>query len=281
MNSMDTKNTEKVFKRETAMRGQKRTAIVIGATGLVGKQLIAQLSGIYDCLIIIARTQPKHISSNMQVYQLNNFDNLSEVMSSISSQSIYDAFSCLGTTKKQAGSEDAFKHIDYDYNLDFATLCHTKGVKRFYLLSAMGADASSRFFYNRVKGELENAISQLGFEEVYIFRPSLLLGKHKGRPLETAAQLLYKAVAPMVPSSLSAKPISAIRVAAAMTITAQNSFVRQKFHQSAMQSTKDKLPEKEGKTGTTIANGFTHSFTNSQVNIISNRQMLQMTQRKS
>ena len=130
----------------------KRKAIVIGATGLVGKKLVSQLNLMYDSLIIVARKPPKHMSAQMQFYQLGDFNNLEETLGNISIGPDTDAFSCLGTTKKQAGSDEDFKRIDYDYNLNFAKACHQKGVQRFFILSALGADANSRFFYNLVKG---------------------------------------------------------------------------------------------------------------------------------
>lgn len=240
----------------------ERKAIVIGATGLVGQLLVDQLSEVYDSLIIIARQQPKHISANMQFYQLKDFNNLDEVMTSLRLESTCDAFTCLGTTKRSAGSEAAFRKIDYDYNLTFATLCKNAGIAHFYLLSASGANNESRIFYNRVKGEVEVAIKQLHFEELVIFRPSLLLGKHKGRPLETGTQLAYRLISPLVPKSLAVRPIAAIRVAAAMTLTAQQFYERARFNSENSTYTVSKP-----KT--------------SNVTIVSNQQMLEMTKRKT
>ncbi|WP_296404998.1 NAD(P)H-binding protein [Psychrobacter sp.] len=233
----------------------KRKAIVIGATGLVGKLLVSQLSLMYDSLIVVARKPPKHLSAQMQFYQLGDFNNLEDTISNIAIGPDTDAFSCLGTTKKQAGSEEAFKKIDYDHNLNFAKACYKKGVQRFFILSSLGADPKSRFFYNQVKGELEASLAQLGFTELVIFQPSLLLGKHKGRLLENTAQKAYRLIAPIVPKSLRARPIEAERVAAAMALTAQNIYERHKV--SAIDnSTKN-------------------------VSIIDNKLMLAMTQLKS
>ncbi|WP_019672667.1 NAD(P)H-binding protein [Psychrobacter lutiphocae] len=237
----------------------KRKAIVIGATGLVGRHLVSQLSLMYDSLTIIARKQPEHISSNMQFYQLGDFNNLQEVMSGISLSTDTDAFTCLGTTLKQAGSEEDFKRIDYDYNLSFAKICHDKGVQRFFLLSALGADSDSRFFYNRVKAELEEAVRALEFRQLLIFRPSLLLGKHKGRLLENSAQTVYKLFAPLVPKTMKYRPIEVQRVAAAMALYAQDLHERHKFINS------DKYVEQIP----------------SQVTIIDNKQMLEITQLKT
>lgn len=95
----------------------------------------------------------------------------------------------------------------------------------------MSADLDSRFFYNRVKAETEQAIRQLGFAETVIFRPSLLLGKHKGRPLESISQQAFKLISPLVPESLSVHPISATRVAVVMAMMAHEVYEREKYRQ--------------------------------------------------
>lgn len=209
----------------------QKTAIVIGATGLVGKQLLKQLASLYDKVIVIARRPPSYINEAMRVYQLSDFANLAETINSLNLDETVDAFSCLGTTKKQAGSEDGFRLVDYQYNLQFAQLCHQQGVKQFFLLSAMNADKNSRFFYNQVKGELEEDIKKIGFESCYIFRPSLLLGKHKGRPMEAFSQRAFKLISPIVSERLNAHPISAKRVAIAMAMMAHQAYQNYRYRQ--------------------------------------------------
>ncbi len=204
----------------------QRKAIVIGATGLVGRKLIKELASLYDKVTVITRRPPEFISSNMRVYQINDFVNLAETMSGIDMDENTDAFSCLGTTKKQAGSEEEFKRIDHGYNLQFANFCKQKGVKHFFLLSAMGANTSSRFFYNQVKGTIEKDIKQLGFETLYIFRPSLLLGNHQGRPIEKISQSAFRLISPLVSEKINVHPITAKRVAVAMAITAHKHYHR-------------------------------------------------------
>lgn len=207
----------------------QRTAIIIGATGLVGSSLVQQLASLYDKVIVIARTQPKGMNESMHFYQLKDFSQMAEMFNTISLTHEADAFSCLGTTLKQAGGEDQFRQVDFEYNLAFAKACHDKGVQRFFLLSAMGADSGSRFFYNKVKGELEQAITALNFEQLAIFRPSLLLGKHEKRPLETIAQTAYNLIKPLVPRKLPVRPIEAERVAMAMILVANNWQINQNF----------------------------------------------------
>ena len=207
----------------------QRKAIVIGATGLVGQHLVKQLSELYGTLIVIARRPPRYINASMRFFQVSDFDNLAEIFASVGVDSKTDAFSCLGTTKKQAGSDEAFRKVDHDYNVNFATLCRVKGVENFFLLSSMNADIDSRFLYNRVKAETEQSIMALGFTQLVIFRPSLLLGKHKGRPLESFGQKAFKLISPIVPESLSLHPISAKRVASAMAMSAHEVYQRNKY----------------------------------------------------
>ncbi|ERL55025.1 Oxidoreductase [Psychrobacter aquaticus CMS 56] len=165
----------------------------------------------------------------MRFYQVNDFDNLAEIFASVGVDRKTDAFSCLGTTKKQAGSNEAFRKIDHDYNVNFAKLCQEKGVENFFLLSSMNADIDSRFLYNRVKAETEQSIMALDFAQVVIFRPSLLLGKHQGRPLESIGQKAFQLISPLVSESLSLHPISAKRVASAMAMSAQDIYERSKY----------------------------------------------------
>jgi len=94
-----------------------------------------------------------------------------------------DAFCCLGTTIRQAGSKEAFRAVDHGAVLAFAWLARRNGAERFFVVSALGADAQSRVFYNRVKGETEAALAVLDFKTLGIFRPSLLLGPRTARRL--------------------------------------------------------------------------------------------------
>ncbi|MDE4454721.1 NAD-dependent epimerase/dehydratase family protein [Psychrobacter sp. DAB_AL62B] len=223
----------------------QRKAIVIGATGLVGQHLVKQLSELYDTLIVIARRPPRYINASMRFYQVNDFDNLAEIFASVGVDRKTDAFSCLGTTKKQAGSDEAFRKVDYHYNVTFATLCQDKGVENFFLLSSMNADINSRFLYNRVKAETEQSIIRLDFAQLVVFRPSLLLGKHKGRPLESIGQKAFQFISPFVSESLSLHPISAKRVASAMAMSAHDIYERSKYRAEPIVKTVDIIENKQ------------------------------------
>lgn len=223
----------------------QRKAIVIGATGLVGQHLIKQLSELYDTLIVIARRPPRYINASMRFYQVKDFDNLAEVFASVGADRTTDAFSCLGTTKKQAGSHEAFYKVDHDYNVNFATLCRDKSVENFFLLSSANADVESRFLYNRVKAETEQSIMALDFAQLVIFRPSLLLGKHKGRPLESISQKAFQLISPFVSESLPLHPISAKRVAIAMAMSAHSIYEGNKFRTNSVAKSTDIIENRQ------------------------------------
>ena len=129
------------------------------------------------------------------------------------------AFCCLGTTIKVAGSQAAFRAVDFDAVLAFARAAQAAGASRLGVVSALGADVKSTVFYNRVKGEMEQALVGLGLPHLVIARPSLLLGERSalgqpGRPGERLAQVLMPAVGWLIPRKL--RPIRADAVAAAL-----------------------------------------------------------------
>lgn len=110
-----------------------------------------------------------------------------------------EAYCALGTTRKDAGSDAAFRAVDFDLVLAFAKAAKAAGARRFGLVSSLGADASSRLLYPRTKGEAEAAVAALGFESVVVVRPSLLLGaRAKPRLAERVSEPLLKAVGPLL-----------------------------------------------------------------------------------
>jgi uncharacterized protein YbjT (DUF2867 family) len=133
-----------------------------------------------------------------------------------------DAFCCLGTTIKKAGSQEAFRAVDHDAVLAFAKAARKAGARRFLLVSALGANPSSRVFYNRVKGETEEDLKAVGFESLIILRPSLLLGdRAESRPGEHAAIVVSKVLGPLL-RPFSGRPIEARTVARAMLALARD-----------------------------------------------------------
>jgi uncharacterized protein YbjT (DUF2867 family) len=143
-----------------------------------------------------------------------------------------DIFCCLGTTIKKAKSKEAFRAIDLDAPLLLAKISKEQGAKRFLLVSSLGASKNSSIFYNQVKGEVEEAIKQVGFDSLHILRPSLLLGPRKEeRSGEDAAKFIYKIFSFIVPKKYQA--IESIQVARAMVAFAQEERPGGFVHESA------------------------------------------------
>ena len=131
-----------------------------------------------------------------------------------------DAVICtLGTTMRTAGSREAFRRVDHDYPLAVARLARQHGASTFVLNSALGADVSSRFFYNRVKGEVERDLAGIGFRSLIFVRPGLIGGdREELRPAERVASVVLKLLGPALPRHWRINP--AERIAAAMVETA-------------------------------------------------------------
>jgi len=150
------------------------TALLAGATGLVGRNLLDLLLAApeYDRVITLGRrkfdlTHPKLEQVIVDFAVLDQ---------GLGDRRCDDVFCCLGTTIRQAGSRENFRTVDHAAVLALAWAAQRRGARRFFLVSALGADPDSRVFYNRVKGETEEALQVLGFPTLAIFQPSLLLG---------------------------------------------------------------------------------------------------------
>lgn len=182
-------------------------AVVAGGTGLVGGSLLSRLAqdldyagvtaigrreitipGITSVVIELEKLEPKHVPETARV-----------------------AFCCLGTTIKKAGSQDAFRSVDHDMVVRFAEACLLRGVRSFHVVSAIGADADSRVFYNRVKGEMEREVRKMGFSSVCVYRPSFLRGaREESRPGERAGLVAARVLHPVLPRKLRAIPAETV-----------------------------------------------------------------------
>jgi uncharacterized protein YbjT (DUF2867 family) len=155
------------------------SAVVIGATGLVGFECVKQLAARPDFERVTAvarRALPDELQSPSLQTLLIDFDRLDDRPEAFRASHVFCA---LGTTIKQAGSRERFRQVDFGYPLRVAVLARAAGTRHFLLVSSVGANPASRGFYLRVKGDLEQAIMALGFPSVTIVRPSLLLGDRK------------------------------------------------------------------------------------------------------
>lgn len=152
-----------------------RKALIVGTTGLIGGYCLQALCDdpYYTEVIAIVRKSILKTHRKLKVIS-SKFDNLQYDLSYIEP---HDVYCCLGTTIKKAGSQEAFKKIDHTLVVTVAELMRKQGAEQFLVISSMGADSSSKIFYNRTKGEMEEALKEIGYPCLRIFRPSLLLGK--------------------------------------------------------------------------------------------------------
>lgn len=149
-------------------------AIVAGSTGLIGSFLVSELVRDEDFTKVILLTRKQSSNSSNKINdKVVNFDELSKYDFD---EQIDVAFCCLGTTMKKAGSKEAFLKVDYTYCLEFAKLVKKMGAKKFVLVSSLGASTNTSNFYLKTKGQIEEAIAELGFDSFIIMRPSMLLG---------------------------------------------------------------------------------------------------------
>ncbi len=194
-----------------------RIALLAGATGLVGRTLLQMLltSKQYRSVHVLLRRSAPDIEANakLNVHQVD-FARLPATFPAVD-----DVFIALGTTIKIAGSEAAFRQVDFDFVVSTARAARATGATRLAVVSALGADAKSRVFYNRVKGEMQAAIAQLGYESVVIAQPSLLLGDRAalGQPARGGEVWATRLLGPLgwiVPKGV--RPIPASAVASAL-----------------------------------------------------------------
>lgn len=191
-----------------------RTVIVAGATGLVGREILAGLLADPSVAVVhsLGRRMPAEQHPKLTAHVVD-FAALSDLPRAD------EVYLALGTTIKVAGSQAAFRAVDYNANLAVATAALAAGAKRVGLVSAMGADSKSKVFYSRVKGELEDALAAMPFEGMVFARPSLLVGDREvlGQPTrqgEVLGSALGKAVGFLIPANY--RPIDASAVASAL-----------------------------------------------------------------
>ncbi|MCP4456590.1 MAG: NAD-dependent epimerase/dehydratase family protein [Cytophagales bacterium] len=153
-----------------------RTALVVGATGLVGKALIRLLltKNYYKKIIVFSRRELEIKDNRIEMVILDDFDKMEEVADQINAHDVYCA---LGTTLKQAGSKEQFLKIDVEWPVRLAKIVKEQPLfKQFLMVTSHGADSESPLFYNQVKGEVEDELVKLKLDALKIFQPSLLLG---------------------------------------------------------------------------------------------------------
>ena len=194
---------------------QKNTAVLFGSTGLTGSCLLNKLieDSSFKNLVVVSRKKTtfrhKKISS-----KIIDFSNVKEIEDCISKDSI--VFSCIGTTQSQVnGDKKKYKEIDFDITVNIARACQKLGAKKFLFISSGGAKSSNANFYLKLKGEIEDSVINIFNKSLFIFKPSLLIGKRKNRRfIESIGQIIMPLFSYLLPRSI--KAVKASTVANAM-----------------------------------------------------------------
>lgn len=198
-----------------------RTALIAGATGLVGTALLDRLLAApeYSTVTVLGRRPPTSSHAKLRFLQstLEDLDSLADPLA------VDDVFCCLGTTTKAAGGNAGLERVDYTMVLAVARAAQAGGATRFFGVSAAGTGATAMTFYSRLKARMERDVAQVGFAATHFFRPSLLLGARvESRPAEAFGQAVAPLLAPLCIGPLRKyRPITAAAVADAMLLIAR------------------------------------------------------------
>jgi uncharacterized protein YbjT (DUF2867 family) len=216
---------------------EKRTALVFGATGLVGNLLIEELvrGGHYSLIKIFVRQNTGIFSQEIEQV-VTDFTDPAILRETIKGD---DLFICLGTTIKKAGSVENMEKIDRDLPVMIAEIAHANGVSRIAVVSSIGADSLSKNYYLRIKGEMEKGILSVSFDKTVIVRPSMLLGERKEkRPGELAGKVVMKVINPVLAGKLlKFRAVHGRDVARAMIILLDMQSDRKIFESDDIQKT--------------------------------------------
>lgn len=170
-----------------------KKALVFGATGFIGSQLLSMLltSADYDHVTIVVRRDPRLVHTKLTTL-VSDLDSLPALADRIN---VDDVFIALGTTKAKVPDEAAYYRIDHDYPVQAAAIAQSRGATGVFLVSAIGANVDSSVFYLRTKGETERDVIALGIARTHIFRPSQLLGqREENRPRERFIIAVWPAI---------------------------------------------------------------------------------------
>ncbi|WP_336046048.1 NAD(P)H-binding protein [Solibacillus ferritrahens] len=196
-----------------------RSALIIGATGLVGSELVKLLceSDEYAAVNVLSR-RPLDFSHPKLDVRLCEFDQIAEC----DFEFAHEVFCCLGTTMKKAGSKEQFEKVDFEYPLTVAALAKNKGVGHFIVISAMGANEKAFAYYSRVKGKMERELINMDFPKLSIVRPSLITGNRPEFRLgETVGDKVLKVLNPLLVGPMKkVRSIPAKQIAKAMKVIA-------------------------------------------------------------
>lgn len=208
------------------------SVLLVGASGLVGSYVLRQLLDdiTVQKITVFARSQLTVISPKLKVV-ITDFKNLKEIADYFTDATVL--YCCLGTTIKKVKTKEAFKAIDYDLPVRLARLASEKGIRKFIGLSSLGADANSKNFYLRTKGEMERDVMQYQFQKSAFLRPSVLLGPRKEFRLGERLLIgMLRSITPFMRGKLKKyRPIQAEAVANAM-VNVSKSLNNNHFYES-------------------------------------------------
>lgn len=210
----------------------RKTALLAGASGLIGSQLLPLLlaSERYAKVIVVGRRAVPVLHPKL-TQVVTEFDRLQDVRLQLIAD---DVFCCLGTTMRQAGSKEAFYRVDFLYVVTLAALTAGNFASQFLVVSSLGADAEARVYYSRVKGEMEESVRHAPFRAIHIFRPSLLLGQRaQPRVGERLGAVVLRVFRPLLRGPLQKyRPVTGATVAAAMLLAAEDDGGGVRVHES-------------------------------------------------
>lgn len=192
-----------------------KTAIVIGATGLVGKHITQKLlnDNRYEKVKVFVR-RPVGINNPKLEEHIVDFGKIELWKNQMTGDELYSA---IGTTIKKAGSKEAQYKIDFTYQYESAKRASESGVKKYLLVSSMGANSKSSNFYLQMKGSLNEKVQQLNFNQIFIFRPSILVGERSEKRFgESLGIKIIGTITKIIPALKKYRPIEASQVAEAM-----------------------------------------------------------------
>lgn len=193
-----------------------KRVIIAGASGLIGSELLKLLLDDKRVEEVVALVRKPLPINNLKLIQINTtFDSLEEIRSELYGDAL---FCCLGSTKSKTPNINDYRKVDHDYPVALAKIASENKLPQFHLISALGADTTSKLFYNKLKGETEIDVKKFAFRSIHIYQPSLLTGSRvENRPLEKLAISLMKIVNPILIGNFKKyKSIKAITVAKAM-----------------------------------------------------------------
>lgn len=194
---------------------KQRTALIAGASGLVGGECLRRLlaSEAYAKVTVVTRRSMGAATKHPKLREIVvDFARLDSVAAELRADHVFCA---LGTTIRKAGSQEKFRQVDFEYPRRLAQLALANGARHYSLVSALGASSRSGVFYSRVKGELEDALRAMGWPSLCVLRPSVIAGDRKeSRPLERLGEMVLR----FGPATY--RPVAARRIAAAMVATA-------------------------------------------------------------